>query len=33
MITEEQQLKEMRIEILEDSSDKSKDEVLSLIHI
>ena len=27
MITEEQQLKEMRIEILEDSSDKSKDEV------
>lgn len=30
MITEEEQLKEMRIEILEDSSDTSKDEVFKI---
>lgn len=30
MITEEEQLKEMRIEILEDSSDESKDEVFKI---
>lgn len=30
MITEEEQLKEMRIEILEDSSDDSKDEVFKI---
>ena len=30
MITEEEQLNEMRIEILEDSSDESKDEVFKI---
>jgi hypothetical protein len=30
MISEEEQLKEMRIEILEDSSDKSQDEIFKL---
>lgn len=30
MITEKEQLKEMRIEILEDSSDESKDEVFKI---
>ncbi len=33
MISEEEQLKEMRIEILEDSSDKSQDEIFKLKYI